>query len=187
MVLFITARPVVPKLTNEESGFHKSQSGQVYDTLDILPEYFFVSIPRFDGILKDNMDNINEWLYVMKTGEPLENPRAPFMAQAIERLRFINMTPEDQTEYIRHGKERVTRELVQETANAESEARGKVEGRAERDIEIAKKLLSQNVNPESIAQITDLPLSEVIALFEAIALPEVTALPEDTSLKKKEH
>ena len=36
---------------------------QTFDAYNIFPEYFLISIPLFDDVIKQEMD---EWLYLMK-------------------------------------------------------------------------------------------------------------------------
>ncbi len=50
--------------TNERLAVHiKNQQGETFDSTDILPEYFYISVPLFNDRLEKEID---DWLHVMK-------------------------------------------------------------------------------------------------------------------------
>ena len=53
---------------------------------------------------------------------------------------------------------------AEEKAEARGEARGKAEGKAEEKLEIAKNLLSQNIDINTISTATGLSVKEIIKL-----------------------
>lgn len=52
-----------------------------FDAHNILPEYFVISIPLFNDVIKDELD---EWLYMMKHSEVKEYFKFPYMKKVAE-------------------------------------------------------------------------------------------------------
>lgn len=63
---------------------------QFFDAHNILPEYFVISIPLFNDVIKDELD---EWLHMMKHSEVKEDFKFPYMKKVADRLNFLKMTP----------------------------------------------------------------------------------------------
>ena len=145
--------------TNEKLSVHikNQETGEVFDATNILPEYFYISVPLFNDRLEKEID---DWLHVMKYDEVPKNYHSPYMVQVAEKLSILKMTPEERARYSYYQKKLYSDRDELQAAEARGEARGK----SERDIEIAKNLLSQNIDPQIIVQATGLPLSEIIAL-----------------------
>ncbi len=57
---------------------------------NVLLEYFVISIPLFNDVIKDKLD---EWLHMMKHSEVKEDFKFPYMKKLAERLNFLTMTP----------------------------------------------------------------------------------------------
>ena len=66
--------------TNEKLSVHmkNQETGKEFDATDILPEYFYISVPLFNDRLEREID---EWLHVMKYDEVPKNYHSPYMAQ----------------------------------------------------------------------------------------------------------
>jgi hypothetical protein len=52
-----------------------------FDAHNILPEYFVISIPLFNDVIKDEL---NEWLHMMKHSEVKEYFKFPYMKKVAE-------------------------------------------------------------------------------------------------------
>ena len=63
---------------------------QFFDAHNILPEYFVISIPLFNDVIKDELD---EWLHMIKHSEIKEYFKFPHMKKVADRLNFLKMTP----------------------------------------------------------------------------------------------
>jgi predicted transposase/invertase (TIGR01784 family) len=133
----------------------------IFNTPNVFPEYFFISVPMFDDVINSEID---EWLYVMKHSEIRQGFKSPYMTKVAERLSVIKMSSEERNEYIYYQKQSVHSQDILSAAEAKGEAKGKAEGKAERDIEIAKNLLSQNVDVNTISIATGLTLEEILKL-----------------------
>ena len=161
--------------TNERLAVHiKNQQGEVFDATDILPEYFYISVPLFNDRLEKEID---DWLHVMKYDEVPENYHSPYMAQVAEKLSILKMTKEERARYSYYQKQIHTDRDELIAAEARGEARGitkgKIEGIAEgieqgmkdgetkQKIAIAKNLLAQNIDANIIAAVTRLSLQDI--------------------------
>ena len=167
--------------TNEKLSLHikNNSTGQIFDAADIFPEYFFISVPLFNGKLQKEID---EWLHVMKHDEVPENYHSPYMAQVAEKLNILKMTPPERDEYFHYQKKIYDDRDELTAAEAKGEARGEARGRAEGIAEgkaegiaegkaeerrqIAEKLLLKNLAIEDIADITGLSADEILALVK---------------------
>lgn len=62
-----------------------------FNVHNVFPKYFVISVPLFDGIIKDELD---EWLYFAKHSKVKDNFKSPYMKKVAERLSVLKMTPE---------------------------------------------------------------------------------------------
>ena len=76
--------------TNDKLSVHieNKETGKTFDATDILPEYFFISVPLFNDRLEKEID---EWLHVMKYDEVPENYHSPYMEQVAAKLSMISL------------------------------------------------------------------------------------------------
>ena len=130
----------------------------IFNTPNVFPEYFFISVPMFDDVI--NME-IDEWLYVMKHSDIKEGFKSPYMAKVMERLAVIKMSADERNEYIYYQKQSVYSQDVIKAAESKGEAKGLAKGKTERDIEIAKSLLAQNIDHQVISAATGLSDDEI--------------------------
>ena len=125
-----------------------------FDAHNIFPEYFLISIPLFDDVIKQEMD---EWLYLMKHSEVKESFKSPYMQKVAERLSILKMTNKERETYDTYLMDSMKgRDYL-----ISAEEKGKAEGKAEEKIEIARKMLSKGKNIEEIIDITDLSVEEI--------------------------
>ena len=97
MELFTTVNIIHEIETNKKLSVHikNQETGEVFDATDILPEYFYISIPLFNDRLEREID---DW-HVMKYDEVPPNYHSPYMAQVAEKLNILKMTPEERVNY----------------------------------------------------------------------------------------
>lgn len=148
--------------THENINLHlASLGGQVYD-LNILPEYFLISVPAFDDIVKQELD---EWLYVMKNSDIKEDFKSPYMKKVKDRLSILKMSAKDKDDYYKYMKEVLNQRDVISAAEAKGEAKGKAEGlvkgKTEGKIEVAKAMLNAGSEIKFIATVTGLSEEEI--------------------------
>lgn len=144
--------------THESVSLHlASLGGHIYD-LNILPEYFLISVPMFDNIVKQEID---EWLYVMKNSDTKEDFKSPYMKKVKERLSILKMNAQDKDAYYTYMKEVLTQRDVISAAEAKGKIAGKAEGKAENKIETAKLMLLENLDLNLISKVTGLTIEKI--------------------------
>ena len=169
--------------TNEKLEVHikNQETGQIFDAIDILPEYFYISVPLFNDRLEKEID---EWLHVMKYDQVPQNYNSPYMAQVAEKLTILKMSAEERDNYSYYLKkvysDRDEMQAALDKGRLEGEAKGRLEGKLEGRLEgevvgeeksklkIAARLLLKKVPVEEIAQITDLTISQIEALAKKL-------------------
>ena len=121
----------------------------IFNTPNVFPEYFFISVPMFDDVINSEID---EWLYVMKHSEIKQGFKSPYMAKVAERLSVIKMSSEERNEYIYYQKQSVH---SQDILNA-AENKG-IE-------KVAINMLKQKLDDKLISSVTGLSLEEILKL-----------------------
>ena len=146
--------------TNEKLSVHitNQKTGEIFDATNILPEYFYISVPLFNDRLEKEID---DWLYIMKYDEVPNNYHSPYMAQVAEKLSILKMTPAERERYSYYQKKLYSDRDELQAAEAKGEARGEARGKAEERIEIAKAMLLDGDSAERVAKITGLPITEI--------------------------
>jgi predicted transposase YdaD len=129
----------------------------IFNTPNVFPEYFFISVPMFDDVINTEID---EWLYVMKHSEIKQGFKSPYMTKVAERLSVIKMNSAERNEYIYYQKQSVHSQDVLQAA----EAKGRVEENIRVKIEIAINLLRQNLALDVISSTTGLSRDELTEL-----------------------
>lgn len=139
-----------------------------FDVHNVFPEYFVISVPLFDGIIKDELD---EWLYFAKHSEVKDDFKSPYMKKVAERLSVLKMTPEERQHYQNYVNESLKeRDYI---------VAARTEGRAEEKIAMAKKMLKENFSIETISRIIELSIEEMEVLRENLAEDTTTVLNEN--------
>ena len=157
--------------------------GQIFDAHHVLPEYFVISIPSFNDVIKQEID---EWLYVMKYSEVREDFHSPYMSQVAERLSVLKLSSEERSFY----DEEKLADLKARDYLTSAEAKGREEGREEgmqegiekgreegmqegiekgmqaKEIEIAVSMLSKGYTHEEVQALTGLSMPQIAQLAQ---------------------
>lgn len=142
--------------TNERLNVHikNMETSEVFDATNILPEYFYISVPLFNDRLEKEID---DWLHVMKYDEVPPNYHSPYMRQVADKLSILKMTKEERANYSYYQKKLYNdRDELQA-----AEARGEARGEAREKIVIAKNLLKAGLSIDIIAKSTGLSIEEI--------------------------
>ncbi|WP_367364038.1 Rpn family recombination-promoting nuclease/putative transposase [Candidatus Tisiphia endosymbiont of Nedyus quadrimaculatus] len=142
--------------TNERLNVHikNMETSEVFDATDILPEYFYISVPLFNDRLEKEID---DWLHVMKYDEVPPHYHSPYMSQVADKLNILKMTKEERENYSYYQKKLYNdRDELQA-----AEARGEARGEAREKIVIAKNLLKAGLSIDVIAESTGLSIEEI--------------------------
>lgn len=145
-----TKHPVDVKIANEGLV--------IFNTPNVFPEYFFISVPMFDDVINSEID---EWLYVMKHSEIKQGFKSPYMAKVTERLAVIKMSTAERNEYIYYQKQSVHSQDILNAAKVEGRAEGRAEGENKKAIEIARAMLAKKKDIEEIMEFTGLSKIEI--------------------------
>lgn len=154
-------------------------TGVVVDATDILPEYFFISIPLFNDRLEKEID---DWLYVMKHDEVPATFHSPYMRSVADKLSILKMTPTERDGYYSYLKQVYTDRDELEAAEAKGREEGEQIGIAkgeqklqeekqkyeEEKRNIARKMLAKGMSVEEVADFTGLSLEVVESLKESL-------------------
>ena len=131
-----------------------SDTGQAFDATDIMPEYFFISIPLFNDRLEREID---DWLHVMKYDEVPMHYHSPYMAQVADKLNILKMTAEERANYSYYRKKlHNDRDEL-----AAAEARGEEKGEHKRALAIASKLLQKGISAQEVTELTGLTIDQI--------------------------
>ena len=149
--------------TNDKLSVHikNKETNEVFDATDILPEYFYISVPQFNDRLEKEID---DWLHVMKYDEVPKNYHSPYMAQVADKLSILKMTKDERNNYSYYQKVLYNDRDELQAAEARGEARGK----SDREVEIAKKLLDKNNSIEDVSDITGLSIPAIEKLKSSL-------------------
>jgi len=153
--------------TKEKLSVHiKSQeTNEVFDATDILPEYFYISIPLFNDRLEKEID---DWLYVMKHDEVPEGFHSPYMQQVAEKLSILKMTPEERASYSYYQKKIYNDRDEFEAALSKGIEEGIEKGKLEGKLEMARSLLSSGVHIDTIVKASGLSAEEIESLKSSV-------------------
>lgn len=91
-----TAQPVNFRIAN--------QGLMMFEHKNIFPDYFFISVPLFDEVVHQEID---EWLYVMKNHAVRKDFKSPLMKKVEEKLAVLKMSDADRIDYYKYLKEAV--------------------------------------------------------------------------------
>lgn len=133
---------------------------------DIFPEYYLLCVDNFDKLAVNNLD---EWMAFLKTGDIKDGVKAPGLSDARQCLMMDRLSKEERADYVRHMENlRYQRSVImtgyddgREDGRAEGRAEGREEGRAESRTEIAKNLLSLHIPMDTIVSATGMSVEEI--------------------------
>ena len=137
-----------------------------YATKDL--EMHFIELPKFRKKDPDMSNKLEQWLCLICDEEDkikMAESRNEEIEKAKKELEKLAMNPEDRELY------ELRLKAIRDEMNirysgyidgmAEGEAKGRAEGKNERNIEIAKNMLKENVNIQFISKMTGLNLEEI--------------------------
>ena len=141
----------------------KGEKASIVTSRDVFPEYYMIYAEKFQDVINDDID---EWVYFFKYGEIREDFKSPDILLAAKKLDYL-MMPEDERRAYDGYMAYLGQELdIIDTAKEE----GKVEGRTERSIEIAKKLLKAGDSIGKVQAVTDLSSEDIEKLAKELGL-----------------
>ena len=141
---------------------YKDQDG---DEFTDRVKMVFLQMPLFTKTESQLETQKDKWLFFLKNLDSFEEIpailRVPVFEKAFATAEYVNYSPALQEAYQNDLKVYRDNVNVLETAQIESEVKGRAEGRAERNIEIARNLKEKGLDAALIAETTGLSLAEV--------------------------
>ncbi len=140
---------------------------------EIFPEYYIVRVNQYDKPEDKVETPLEEWLDYLKNGRIKDDTAVPGLAEAREKLLYLMMSREEQQRYFRymdHVKfERNALETSRieglnegmEKGRVEGRAEGRAEGEAKKNLEIARRMLSEGLDIALICKISGLTEKEI--------------------------
>lgn len=120
--------------------------GKIFDLYNVFPEYVVISVPLFNDVIRDELD---EWLYVVKHSEVKKDFKSPYMKKVARRLDILKITPKEQIIYRAYMnksyKERDYIVSAEEKGREQDMAKGIEEGRKKVNKKVYKKAKLQKV------------------------------------------
>lgn len=170
--------------TNDILQMTERESNNIhYDVpSDIFPEYYLIRVNQFN---KEATNFLEEWIAYFKDGKIREDTKAPGLKQALKKLNFYNLTPQERREYEytmdcivsnesmmdakyidgrEDGREEgLTIGRIQGWENGWSEGwmQGEESGKRKGVIEMAAKMKNTGIQLQTIANVTGLTAEEL--------------------------
>ncbi len=157
----------------ELSPFQR-QKFEVDAVSDLYPEYFILKANDFNRWSKEPLE---QWIYVLSTGDIPDDASAPGLSEAREKLKMARMTKAELDSYYRHLDNVVILRDNIETAKSEGRAEGWAEGREEgreegraegraeglkeADISFARRMKAKGFDIATIVEMTSLTSQEI--------------------------
>lgn len=153
--------------TGERLNVHlkNQETNEVFDATDILPEYFFISIPGFNDRLEEEID---DWLYVMKHDKVPATFHSPYMSQVAEKLSILKMSKEERADYTYYMKKLYNDRDELQAAEIRGLEKGKAEGELKAKREIALKMIIKKLDDETIIDFSGLTSDELAQLKKSL-------------------
>jgi predicted transposase/invertase (TIGR01784 family) len=136
----------------------------------------FVELSKFEKTAAELQSNTDKWLYLLKHLWQMKTPPAEITEKIFKRLmelaKIKSLTLEEMKEYKQSIMEYHEVQRVAEYALIEGMEKGMQKGREEgmeaKAVAFAQKLAQKGMNIIEIADLTDLPIEQVKAIFQAM-------------------
>lgn len=129
---------------------------------DIFPEYYLLCVDKFDKLAVNNLD---EWIDFLKTGEIKDSAKAPGLADARKCLALDKLSVAEKNDYVRHMENLRYQRSVIKTGYDDGLQEGRAEGRAEGEktkaLQIARKMLAKGIDVDTVMDMTNLTREEI--------------------------
>ena len=140
---------------------------------EVFPNHYIIKTNDFDDIARDSLD---EWIYFLKNSEIKDEFKAKGLAEAREKLKEINLSPEELRAYRRYLEqlhyeasiaetikfdEEFAKRKAREEGRDEGREEGKEEGRENKAKETAKLMKQEGEPLEKISKYTGLSKKEI--------------------------
>ncbi|MEM9884678.1 MAG: Rpn family recombination-promoting nuclease/putative transposase [Bacteroidota bacterium] len=143
----------------------KNQKCEVfYDKL----KFIYIELPKFNKKQSELETRFDKWMYVFTHLQKLQDRPKALQERVFKKLfkvaEIAGFTEEERKEYEESLKTYRDIKNVVDTARTE----GKIEGKIEEKEDVIERCLEENMSPETISKIVNLPISEVKKIMEKI-------------------
>lgn len=129
---------------------------------EVSSEYFLIRVNEFNKVA---VTPLEEWVAYLKDGIIRPGTSAPGLEEARQKLQYYNMSAAERYAYDEHINAIMIQNDVISTARLEGREEGRKEGREqwqkEKKKNIARKMKLAGIPAETIAEITELSLTEI--------------------------
>ncbi|MFZ4856358.1 MAG: Rpn family recombination-promoting nuclease/putative transposase [Desulfuromonadaceae bacterium] len=125
---------------------------------EIFPEYYILKVNGFNDRAEDSLD---EWIYFLKNSEIKKEFNAKGLQKAALELDILKLSKADREDYESYIEDQRVVESSIRSSWAEGEMKGKIEGKIERNGEIAIEMIRDGEANEKISKYTGLSVSEI--------------------------
>jgi predicted transposase/invertase (TIGR01784 family) len=160
--------------TNTFKGIHKGdilllsqKQRELYDkteVYEIYPEYWIIKAGIFDE--EQVNDELDEWIYFLKTGEVQDKFTAPGLAEAKEKLDRLKLTPEERAEYEAYLQRMRRLASYRETEMTDAQDLIK-KGEDKKEAEFVMRLYNQNFSVSEISNLTGLSEERIQQIIDS--------------------
>lgn len=124
---------------------------------EIFPEYVLIRVNEFDKVA---VTPLEEWMKYLKDGTIRPDTTAPGLSEAREKLRYFSMPPKERMAYDEH----LSAVMIQNDVLDSAKLEGKIEGRAEAYLSMARNMKQLGAPVDMIVKTTGLTVAEIDAL-----------------------
>jgi predicted transposase/invertase (TIGR01784 family) len=160
--------------TNTFKGIHKGdilmlsqKQKELYEKTEvyqIYPEYWIIKAGIFDE--EKVNDELDEWIYFLKTGEVQDKFTAPGLAEAKEKLNRLKLTPEERAEYEAYLQR--MRRLASYRETEMTDAQDLInKGKEEKEVEAVLGLNRIGLAKDKIAEALAISVEKVTQIIES--------------------
>ncbi len=152
--------------TGERLSVHiiNQETQEVFDATNILPEYFFISVPLFNDRLEKEMD---DWLYVMKYEEVPKTFHSRYMKKVADKLNILKMTTSERESYSYYQKkiynDRDELRYAEDKGIRQGIEQGIEKGRLLTERRLVQNLLKSGMSVSAISSVMNLSPEEIDA------------------------
>jgi predicted transposase/invertase (TIGR01784 family) len=147
----------------------KGEKAPVVTSREVFPEYYMIYVEKFQDMINEAID---EWVYFFKHGKIRDDFKSPGILLAAQKLDYLAMDEAERRAYDGYlaylGQELSIIDTAKEEGREEGLKKGREEGlkkgREEEREELARKALKKGLAPETVAELTGLPLETVAKL-----------------------
>ncbi len=156
-----------PLLVSEH--FIDEEGNRALRLRDVFPEYHVINVERFHKMDQEDLEMLDQWVYLFKQSEVRGDFDAPGMATARQKLAYLKMSEAERQRYDRFVDAMVQEMDVMETAHQDGVEtgikKGIEQGKLEERRQLIANLRENGFSIEQIAQGTGLTEAAVSSLL----------------------